>query len=155
MVSHLVSSPICGSWPNMYYSLTVTVLFCEAPSLTRGWVCLLYMLVALASIVFLGSESLGTCDHILLSQIFETSLFVASYDLQGHGGGIWSHLHTGVNWTIIRVALYNLHTDHAQKTRCYCCAGISRRGQVMWLPASTLGVWHHVPVWKCVYRAVT
>jgi hypothetical protein len=31
--------------------------------------CLLYMLLALASVVFLGSESLGTRDHILLSQI--------------------------------------------------------------------------------------
>jgi hypothetical protein len=45
------------------------LLFCGAPSLTRGRVCLLYMLLALASAVFLGSESLGTCDHILLSQI--------------------------------------------------------------------------------------
>jgi hypothetical protein len=120
--------------------------FCEAPSLTRGRVCLLYMLLYLANAIFLGSESLGTRDHILLSQIwdfpfrcllrlagsksklhcdwrsvsqsvcfrvepplavqsfsgasplrlattfyclrFETSLFVASYDSQGHGGGI-------------------------------------------------------------------
>jgi hypothetical protein len=45
--------------------------FCGAPSLTRGRVCLLYMLLALASIVFLGSESLGTRDHILLSQILD------------------------------------------------------------------------------------
>jgi hypothetical protein len=29
----------------------------------------LYMLLALASVVFLGPESLGTGDHILLSQI--------------------------------------------------------------------------------------
>jgi hypothetical protein len=42
--------------------------FCGAPSLTRGRVSLLYMLLALASAVFLGSESLGTRDHILLSQ---------------------------------------------------------------------------------------
>jgi hypothetical protein len=35
--------------------------------LTRGRVCLLYTLMALASVVFLGSESLGTRDHILLS----------------------------------------------------------------------------------------
>jgi hypothetical protein len=37
------------------------------PSLTRGLVCLLYMLLALASTVFLGAESLGSRDHILLS----------------------------------------------------------------------------------------
>jgi hypothetical protein len=43
---------------------------CGAPSLTRGRVCLLYVLLALASAVFLGSESLGTWGHILLSQIW-------------------------------------------------------------------------------------
>jgi hypothetical protein len=37
----------------------------------RGWVYLLYMLLALASAVFLGSKSLGTRDHILLSQILD------------------------------------------------------------------------------------
>jgi hypothetical protein len=42
---------------------------CGAPSLTRGQVCLLCMLLVLASAVFLGSESLGTRDHMLLSHI--------------------------------------------------------------------------------------
>jgi hypothetical protein len=42
---------------------------CGAPSLTRGRVCLLYMLLALASATFLWAESLGTRDHILLSQL--------------------------------------------------------------------------------------
>jgi hypothetical protein len=45
--------------------------FRGAPSLTRGRVCLLYVPLALASAVFLGSESLGTCDRILLSQIWD------------------------------------------------------------------------------------
>jgi hypothetical protein len=45
------------------------LVFVGAPSLTRGRVCLLYMLLALARVVFLWSESLGTRDHILLSQI--------------------------------------------------------------------------------------
>jgi hypothetical protein len=45
------------------------LVFCGAPSLTRGQICLLYMLQALASSVFLGS--LGTHDHILLSQIWD------------------------------------------------------------------------------------
>jgi hypothetical protein len=44
---------------------------CGAPSLTRGRVCPLYMLLVLASAVFLGSESLGTWDHILLSHIWD------------------------------------------------------------------------------------
>jgi hypothetical protein len=33
--------------------------FCESPSLSRGRVCLLYMLLVLASVVFLGSKFLG------------------------------------------------------------------------------------------------
>jgi hypothetical protein len=45
--------------------------FCGAPSLMRGRVCLLYILLVLASVVFLGSESLRSCDHILLSQIWD------------------------------------------------------------------------------------
>jgi hypothetical protein len=54
--------------------------FYGASSLTRGRVCLLYVLMVLASIVFLGSESLETHHHIFLSQIWGF-LFVASYDL--------------------------------------------------------------------------
>jgi hypothetical protein len=45
--------------------------FCGAPSLTRGRVCILYMLLGLPNAVFLGSESLGTRDHILLSHIWD------------------------------------------------------------------------------------
>jgi hypothetical protein len=40
-----------------------------APSLTRGRVCRLQMLLVLASAAFLGSESCGAREHILLSQI--------------------------------------------------------------------------------------
>jgi hypothetical protein len=68
--------------------------FSEAPCLTRGQVCLLYMLLALASVVFLGSHSPGTRDHILLSQIWDL-FFVASNDTQGHGEGISTRLHKG------------------------------------------------------------
>jgi hypothetical protein len=45
------------------------------PSLTRGWVCRLKLLLVLASAVILGSESRGSHDHILLFQI---------RDLEGH-----------------------------------------------------------------------
>jgi hypothetical protein len=79
------------------------------------------LLLVLASAVILRSESRGTHDHILLSQIRDSpnlegqvlvfisarnrvarlypqelgSLFVASYDSQGYGGGIRPSLHTG------------------------------------------------------------
>jgi hypothetical protein len=80
-------------------------------SLIRGLVCLLQMLLALASEVILGFESCGTHDHILLSQVRDFpnlegqvpvfislrnmvaqlypqplgSLLIASYDSQGGG----------------------------------------------------------------------
>jgi hypothetical protein len=47
----------------------------------------------LASAVILGSESRGTRDHILLSQIRDF-LFVASFDSQGYGIDIRPRLHT-------------------------------------------------------------
>jgi hypothetical protein len=43
--------------------------WCEALSLTRGRVCRLLFLLVLARAAILGSGSLGTRDHILLSQI--------------------------------------------------------------------------------------
>jgi hypothetical protein len=45
--------------------------FGGTPSLTRGRVCLLCMLLALASAVLLGSETLWSRDHILLSQFWD------------------------------------------------------------------------------------
>jgi hypothetical protein len=64
----LVSSPIWGPFITVWQLRSCS---CEAPFLTRGLVCLLYMLLALASAVLLGSEFLGTRDHILLSQIWD------------------------------------------------------------------------------------
>jgi hypothetical protein len=61
--------------------------FCGAPSLTRGRVCLLHMLLALASAVFLGSESRGARDRILLSQIWD----FAFHHLLWHAGSRWRY----------------------------------------------------------------
>jgi hypothetical protein len=91
------------------------------PSLTRGWVCCLQLLLVLASAVILWSEFHWSHDRILLSQIGDStslegqvplfislsnrmaqlypqaqfSLFVVSYNSQGYGGGIQPRLHTG------------------------------------------------------------
>jgi hypothetical protein len=96
------------------YSPYVTV------SLARRWVCRLQLLLVLASGAILKSESRRSHDHILLSQIRDYanledhvpvfmsprnrvaqlypqepgSVFVASYDSQGYGGGIRPHLRT-------------------------------------------------------------
>jgi hypothetical protein len=109
-------------------------------SLTRERVCRLQLLLVLASALILGSESCGTRDHILLSQIRDShnlegqipvfksprnrvaqlypqalaSLFVASYESQGYGGGIRSHLHTALSGGL--VWLYRLRTDRTENT---------------------------------------
>jgi hypothetical protein len=46
-------------------------------SLTTGWVCSLQLLLVLASAVILGFEYRGTRDHILLSQIQDSTAWRA------------------------------------------------------------------------------
>jgi hypothetical protein len=53
-------APIWGLRPDLYYLCDSWSCSCGAPSLMRGRVCLLYVLLALVSAFFLGSESLGT-----------------------------------------------------------------------------------------------
>jgi hypothetical protein len=69
------------------------VCWCGTVSLTRGRVRRLQLLLALASAVIFRSESRGTHDYILLSQIRDF-IFIASYDSQGCGGDIGPRLHT-------------------------------------------------------------
>jgi hypothetical protein len=104
--------PLClGAKPlethDQYFFQVNTCGYCPyvTSSLTRGWVCRLQLLLALASTVILRSESCGTHDHILPSQIRDSPilegvsprsravqlhsqalgcLFVASYDSQGY-----------------------------------------------------------------------
>jgi hypothetical protein len=95
--------------------------WCHSPyvtsSLTSGWVRRLQLLLVLTSAVILRSESCGTYDHILLSQIRDSpnlegqvpvfisprsrvallypqvlgAIFVASYDSQGFHTGMRSY----------------------------------------------------------------
>jgi hypothetical protein len=69
--------PISSSWrqvpwdprPDLFQLNICCYSPCVISSLTRGCVCGLQLLLVLVSAVILGSESSGTRDHILLSQI--------------------------------------------------------------------------------------
>jgi hypothetical protein len=98
-----VDVPSASLWiknPSLVYDqnfITVRQLWVcwfGALSLTRRQVCHVQLLPAVASAVILGSESLGTCNHILLSQIralpFHHHLWLNRY-----GGGTLPHFHMG------------------------------------------------------------
>jgi hypothetical protein len=89
--------------------------FCEVPSLTRGRVWLLYMLLALASLVFFGFESPGTRDHILLSQISDFSF----RRLLRLAGSRWRYLIPPPHGLthLQTVSFYNPSARTAQKTQ--------------------------------------
>jgi hypothetical protein len=61
-----------GAYDQIFITVgQLRVCWWGALSLTRGRVCRLQLLLALASAVILESEPLGTRDHILLSQIWD------------------------------------------------------------------------------------
>jgi hypothetical protein len=90
-----------------------------ALSLTRGRVCRLQLLLVLASAVIFGSECLR----------FETYLFVASYDSQGHGGGIRPCLHTA-RYVFLITHLHGPSRKHRFQQYFYCCMRIPCRGNL-------------------------
>jgi hypothetical protein len=66
----LATSPLKLTTSNFIFQLnTCSYIPYVTSSLTRGWICRLQLLLALANAVILRSESHRTHDHILLSQI--------------------------------------------------------------------------------------
>jgi hypothetical protein len=117
-------APMWGLRPDFYYCQTVACMLIWGRSLTRGRVWRLRFLMAVASAVILGSQSLGTRDNVLLSQIRDFP-YLRLLRLAGlrwkystpppHGISI---LH---NWTI----LFNYFARTGQKTQpLYCWEGV-------------------------------
>jgi hypothetical protein len=103
------------------------LFFFGMPFLMRGWICLLYMLLALASIVFIGSDSLGTRDHTLLSQIrdfpFRRLLRLA--------GSRWRYSTPpphGSSVFLLTTLLHGPSRKYRSQSYLYCCMRIRCRG---------------------------
>jgi hypothetical protein len=126
------SRPVClcvkhPFWAQDQIFITVRQLricWCGAPSLTRRWVCRLQLLLDLVSTVILGSESRGTHDHILLSQIRNSPQPGGAgpriYIPQEQGGPV---IPPGTGFPFHRLlftfstdSLYNLGTDPIENT---------------------------------------
>jgi hypothetical protein len=69
-------APIWGFRPDFITVRQLQACWYGALSLTRGQICRLKLPLVLASAVNLGSESRGSCDHILLSQIRDSTLYI-------------------------------------------------------------------------------
>jgi hypothetical protein len=101
-----------GLTTNLYYCLTVAgLLTLGALSDERTGLSFYNSCWPSPAQSFSGPSPVGLVA-IFYRLRFKTSLFVASYDLQGHGGGIRPRLHTGksnIVWDVMPYGPVEVH----------------------------------------------
>jgi hypothetical protein len=132
-----------------YYYLTVMVLFLWGRPLWRedGSVCCICCWV-------FPTQSFAGPSPLVLATVFywlrfETSHSVASYDSQGHGGGIRPRLHTGLMWvyeTVFKITpRHGPRRKHSSSIVVEAC--LPRR-----CVATVAARWQKTPFFYCCVR---
>jgi hypothetical protein len=107
-------APIWGSRPDLYYLCHSYGLVLVGRPLRREVGAVFCMCCwPLPAQSFSGPSPLGL-ETVFYCLRFETSLFVASYDSQGHGGGIRPRLHTGVELIRIESIIVQMRIEGVQ-----------------------------------------
>jgi hypothetical protein len=143
-----VSRPVClaikhqsGTYDQIFITVKqLGVYWRGALSLTRGRVCRLQLLLALASGVIFGHESRGTRDHILLPQI-QNFPFCRLLRLAGLR---WRYSipppHRGSDQALTLTFDYNISERTTQKTLLLWLMRIRCRGNVFTEPFHNSGL---------------